>query len=155
MNKPNNYSRFFSLVKKVPGIIDAEEFRRNLIWQCTDGRATSLKELTTGEYNICCLALEKLTGMVEKRKKLRSQVLKQMQQLHVDTTDWAQINSFCQQPRIAGKAFARLSIEELESLSLKLRVLKGKGWERKPDNTPSTRPTVVMVVPTTKNSNPS
>ena len=153
MEKNKNYHRYFALEKKVPGISDHEEFRKNLIWQCTDGRTTSLKELTSGEYTTCCMALEKLTGLVDKRKKLRSQVLKQMQRLEIDTSDWAQINSFCQQARIAGKPFARLSIEELESLSLKLRALQSKGWKHKTEETSGGHATVVMVMPTAHTTN--
>ena len=148
MGKNKTYHRYFALEKKVPGISDHEEFRKNLIWQCTNGRTSSLKELTSGEYTTCCMALEKLTGMVDKRKKLRSQVLKQMQRLEVDTADWAQINSFCLQPRIAGKPFARLSIEELESLSLKLRALQSKGWKHKTEEKPVGHTTVVIAMPT-------
>ena len=155
MEKNKTYHRYFALEKKVPGITDHEEFRQNLIWQCTNGRTTSLKELTRGEYETCCQALEKLTGLDAKRKKLRSQVLTQMGRLDINSNDWAQVNSFCQQPRIAGKPFARLSIEELENLSVKLRALKSKGWHHKTEETP--KATVVMVMPTAqpKNATPS
>ena len=157
MDKTKTYHRYFALEKKVPGITDHEEFRKNLIWQCTNGRTTSLKEVTRVEYEVCCQSLEKLTGLMDKRKKLRSQVLKQMQRLEVDTTDWAQINSFCSQARIAGKPFARLSIEELESLSVKLRALQSKGWKHKKEESPGGHTTVMMVMPTAapQNTTPS
>lgn len=67
-----------------------------------------------------------------------------MQELEVDTTDWAQINDFCRHPRIAGKAFGQLSIEELMELATKLRSIKRKGWQRKkehPEQTPAPTPT--------------
>ena len=57
-----------------------------------------------------------------------------MQKLGIDTTDWTRINAFCQDPRIAGKVFARLSNEELEQLSVKLRSIRRKGG-LKPKNT--------------------
>ena len=41
--------------------------------------------------------------------------------------DWARINNFCQHPRIAGKPFARITLDELESLSVKLRSIQRKG----------------------------
>lgn len=54
-----------------------------------------------------------------------------MQELEVDTTDWAQINDFCRHPRISGKAFGQLSIDELMELAIKLRSIKRKGWQRR------------------------
>ena len=86
--------------------------------------------MTREEYNKCCDALERLSGRRDERKKKRSECLKLMQKLGVDTTDWARINSFCQDRRIAGKPFARLSLEELETLSTKLRSIQRKGGLR-------------------------
>ena len=63
---------------------------------------------------------------VLRRKKMRSAVLKRIQQLGVDTTDFDKVNAFCQNSRIAGKPFGMLTIEELESLIPKLEAILRK-----------------------------
>ncbi len=99
--------------------------------QYTAGRTDSLKEMSVKEYTALCMAVEAMNGSRDELKARRSIVLKLMQELGVDTTDWAQINDFCRHPRISGKAFGRLSIEELMSLATKLRSIKRKGWQRR------------------------
>lgn len=65
------------------------------------------------------------TGMDERAfideiKRRRSAALKRMQKIGIDTTNWANVDNFCLNPRIAGKRFARLSMEELAALIPKL-----------------------------------
>lgn len=122
-----NFARFFALFNKLPCVGEREEFRRQIVLQYTWNRTGSLREMTRREYDDCCEVLEELSGMKAEQKKLRSRVLKQMQKTGIDTSDWTRINAFCQDPRIAGKVFARLSNEELEALSLKLRSIQRKG----------------------------
>ena len=50
-----------------------------------------------------------------------------MQQLGIDTTDWARVDNFCSHPRIAGKPFARITFDELPTLQKKLRTIARKG----------------------------
>lgn len=129
-----NFARFYALFNKVPYYGDREEFKRAIVRQYTWNRTESLREMTRDEYNACCDALERLTGQDEWRKKLREELrsrrstcLKLMQQLGVDTADWARVNDFCRHPRIAGKPFGRLDTEELEQLTVKLRSIERKG----------------------------
>ena len=53
-----------------------------------------------------------------------------MQRAGIDTTDWQRVNAFCQDARIVGKPFARLSGEELERLCVKILAIEGKGGLR-------------------------
>ena len=71
--------------------------------------------------------MEKMTGYKDEQKAKRSLCLKLMQMLGIDTTDWTRINSFCNDGRIAGKVFARLTNEELDALATKLRSIQRKG----------------------------
>ena len=78
--------------------------------------------------------MERLTGHDAQREALRrqlrrrrSEVLKLMQQLGIDTTDWNRVDRFCIDTRIAGKAFRHISIDELEALAVKLRTIGRKG----------------------------
>jgi len=125
-----NFGRFYTSFNQL-NWPNKEEFKYSLILQFTEGRTTSLRGMTPAEYNACCDKLEELTGRKEQLKKERSTCLKQMQKIGIDTTDWAQVNSFCQHPRIAGKAFARMNIEELAAMSKRMRAIATKGWERK------------------------
>lgn len=128
-----NFARFYALFNKLPYDGDREEFKKSIVKQYTKNRTDSLREMTLKEYNACCNALGKLTGEEEWRQRLRDELrrqrsvcLKLMQKLGIDTTDWARVNDFCRNPRIAGKPFARITTEELEQLAVKLRAIMRK-----------------------------
>lgn len=122
-----NFARFFASFNQLPYSGDREEFKKQIVRQYTWNRTESLREMTVKEYTACCVGLEKLTGRKDELKKKRSQCLRLMQTLGIDTTDWTRINYFCQDARIAGKPFARLTNEELDTLATKLRSIQRKG----------------------------
>ncbi|MDO4165657.1 MAG: hypothetical protein Q4D56_14935 [Bacteroides sp.] len=129
-----NFARFYSLFNKLPYNGDREEFKKSIVLQYTWNRTDSLREMTAKEYSDCCTALERLTGQDEWRQKMRDELrrrrsvcLKLMQKLGIDTSDWQRINDFCRHPRIAGKPFAKITSDELEELSVKLRSIQRKG----------------------------
>lgn len=123
-----NYARFYVLLKKMEDPVgDKEQLRRSLVCQYTQGRTDSLREMLPEEYRQMCHNLEEITGERALLRKMRSECLKQMQRLGVDTTDWTRVNALCQDPRIAGKEFRCLKAEELKAVSVKLRVIRGKG----------------------------
>lgn len=126
-----NFGRFYSAFYKLTIQGEPDEAKRQFVLQYTAGRTDSLKEMTRKEYTDLCIAIEGMNGTKDELKRRRSIALKLMQELEVDTTDWAQINDFCRHPRISGKAFGQLSIEELMELATKLRSIKRKGWQRK------------------------
>lgn len=131
----SNYARFYGILRQGYKFATKElgdDFKAGVVSQFTDGRTTSLREMTRKEYDTMCDKLEEATGLLlraakEKRRKLRSRCLKQMQRLGIDTTDWTRINAFCEDARIAGKPFARLECDELEALAVKLRTIGRKG----------------------------
>ena len=129
-----NFARFYASFNKLPYNGDREEFKKSIVLQYTWNRTDSLREMTRLEYNTCCAGIEKLAGVDERRQRMqeelkyrRSVCLKLMQKMGIDTSDWARINDFCNNPRIAGKPFARISVEELEDLAVKLRSIQRKG----------------------------
>lgn len=129
--KKRNYSRFYALCKAKG--IDLEQYKDDLISQFTRGRTTSLKDMKDSEYDEMCDCIqsgwrqsESRDDYVLRRKKMRSAVLKRIQQLGVDTTDFDKVNAFCQNSRIAGKPFGMLTIEELEALIPKLEAILKK-----------------------------
>ena len=122
-----NFARFYASFNLLPCSGDRDDMKRDLVRQWTWNRTDSLREMTRTEYEACCEAIERLTGRKDEQKKKRSLCLKLMQKLGIDTTDWTRINAFCQDQRIAGKVFARLTIEELDALAEKLRAIQRKG----------------------------
>ena len=145
MEKGFNYARFYTLLKKMP-CADKE----TLVEQYTNGRTTHLRETTQQEYNKMCRDMEQIAGYDERMSDIRRELrrkrsvcLKLMQQLDIDTTDWDRVNAFCEDARIAGKAFRHISIDELEELAVKLRTIKRKK-EASPGSSEA-RGTVVML----------
>ncbi len=132
-----NYSRFYSLSKKIPYEGDREDLKCDLVSQGTLGRTSSLREITRKEYDNICDTLEKLfpnNGREQfeaRRRKSRSVCLRLLQKIGVDTTDWNAINDYCRSPKIAGVPFRELDIEALDKLSIKLRAILKKKEEQK------------------------
>lgn len=123
-----NFGRFYALFGKLAtGGNDRDEVKRSLVLQHTWNRTDSLREMTVSEYKSLCASLEVMTGEKEALRKARSLALKLMQQNGVDTTDWNRVNEFCRHPKIAGKDFRYLTVEELEALDRKLRMILKKG----------------------------
>ena len=125
-----NYHRFYALLNRL-ACVDRDDMKETLVSSFTDGRTTSLKEMTKEEYDEMCTSLEERTGWRDELRKKRSVALKLMQKAGVDTTDWSRVNSFCRDGRICGKVFSRLGVEELDALQVKLRVILRKGGLRK------------------------
>lgn len=131
MQEVTNFARFYSILKRVPKIGDNEYLKKEMVSVATGGRTESLKEITRKEYDDLCNLLEKRFPekrniYVEQRRKKRSSCLKLLQKIGVDTTNWTAINNYCKSPKIAGKVFAELDIEELQQLSKKLRMILKK-----------------------------
>lgn len=126
-----NYSRFFALLKQMPGNADKDD----LIWQFTSLRTNSLRDMTAVEYDSL---VNHMAGIVEqnkpdeqKIKKLRSGILTRLQRHGVNTTDWAAVNRFMLDPRIAGKALYQMSIDEMQKLIPRLEQILIKDRARK------------------------
>lgn len=121
-----NYGRFWRAWNRLSHR-DSEEEKRLMVQNWTNGRTEHLSEMTQGEYDAACKELEAASGYDRELKRRRSICLRLMQGLQIDTSDWQRVNDFCLNPRISGKPFGRLSVEELESLSVKLRAIARKG----------------------------
>ena len=145
-----NYRRFYALLNRLP--VHDEEMKERLVQQYTDGRTTRLREMTAAEYQAMCDALDRSLKdgwsiRREQLRKYRSAALTRMQRLGIDTSDWARINAFCRDPRIAGKEFAALSSEELDALTVKLRSIERHGGlkARQEQPQPTSTPRIIYV----------
>lgn len=148
MGTERNYARFYALLKQLPYADKA-----TLVEQYTHGRTTHLHETTEQEYRTMCDEMERVSGYGERRKahqaqlrKKRSGCLRLMQQLGVNTTDWAAVDNFCLHPRISGKRFAQLSEEELTTLQVKLRMIKKHGGlKARPNEQPKAGQNMIYI----------
>lgn len=75
------YKRFYKLFNRLP--LHDDEMKERLVQQYTNGRTSSLRAMSTAEYDALCDALERSTAdpQHELRKKKRSAALRLMQQL--------------------------------------------------------------------------
>ena len=117
----NRYTDFFRFANAL-GFTD--ENRADLVYEHTNGRTSSLKELTDEE-------LKDITRLLEIRfddrcRARRSIVLNLLQKMGVRTCHWSEVDRVCMDPRIAGKKFAHLTIEELDATAIRLRAIQSK-----------------------------
>lgn len=122
-----NFGRFFTAIRALNHIGDRDEVKKSIVWQYTNGRTDSLREMSRAEYNKCCEDLELKVGLKEELRKERSATLKLMQKMGVDTTDWNRVNLLCRDTRIIGKEFYHITAEEHRALRRKLRSIDRKG----------------------------
>lgn len=133
MQEVTNYARFYTLLKRMPYAGDKDDLKRDLVRQGTCGRTESLREVSQKEYAVIIALMERSCPQDihrdhwrESLRRSRSVCLKLLQQIGVDTTRWSAVNSYCRSPRIAGKEFRELSVDDLDKLSLKLRMILKK-----------------------------
>lgn len=144
-----NYSRFYGLLAKLP--VHNEQMKEEFVAGFTEGRTSSLKEMTPTEYESMCDSLESSLKQKSHLRGFRSKALIAMQRIGIDTTDWVRINAFCEDKRIAGKAFYHLSESELVVLTVKLRsIARNGGLKSHPKPEPAAQPAPkqkVMYIP--------
>ena len=127
MKRKRNYSRFYAIAKAKS--IDLDQHKEVLVSQFTGGRTSSLREMTPAEYEEMCECLQ--TG---KQLGEPSTAYKERLRLGVDTADrtFAAVDEFCLDPRIAGKPFGMLTVDELQALVPKLEAILRKPKPVKP-----------------------
>jgi hypothetical protein len=133
MKKIKNYSRFYALLKKLHGA-DKEQ----LVSAFTNGRTTSLRDMTPCEYREMCDRLQGVDADAGARKRWRHIVLSSLSAMGIVVrgNDYTDVDNYCMDKRIAGKRFAALSVEELKALNKKLFAIKlGKSFVPKKSNT--------------------
>jgi hypothetical protein len=123
------YDRFFALLNQMPAD-DKAELKEQLVWQYSNMLTTSLKEFARQNPTAYKRMIAEMQVLAEKAnprryrdretKRLRSAILHRMQKYGIDTTSWAVVNKFLEQPRIAGKRLYDLSIDEMTGLIPKL-----------------------------------
>lgn len=108
-----------------------------MLAQLTDGRTDKTNELTEAEANYLAGWLNgngqetlkaKADEMKQKNLKFyRSAVLKRLQKMGINTSDWGRVNAFLSDRRIAGQPLYAMSVETMIKLIPKLEKLCEKG----------------------------
>lgn len=112
------------------GLTDDE--KKHMISELTNGRTTSTADLSTNEgiYLAGFLSGASTSTIKEKSESIirlqRSAVLKRLQQIGVDTSNWKAVNSYLSDKRIAGKMLYEMTSDELTALIPKLESIKRK-----------------------------
>ena len=126
--KKNDYSRFYALLKQNP-MLEKDE----IVSQFTNGRTTHVSQMSRQEFIRMCDALQ-FGSPTEQRarelslKRARSAALLRIGRLGIPTIDnWDGINAFVANPKIAGKKFYDLGVDELNSLVRKLESIIRRG----------------------------
>lgn len=137
MRKVENFARFYALLKRMP--TEAQGHKEEIVFSYTNGRTSSLREMTNLEYQTMCNALQgggdKSSNEGEdKKRRLRRALLCTIDEYGIDSNDWEKVNSFCLSPRVAGKVFSKLSTEEILVIIPKVKrmITKKKEKEQKP-----------------------
>lgn len=140
MKEKNDYSDIWAMVSRlsVESDLAPKEIKESMVYELTGGRTVRLSELSTPELSTLRKGLRKALGQGSEasgrkdpsRARQRSRVLALLTRYGIDTKDWDAINAFCQSPRIAGKAFAELSRDELTALAKKMHAILRKSAKR-------------------------
>lgn len=126
--KKNDYSRFYALLKQNP-MLEKEE----IVSQFTNGRTTHVSQMSRQEFIRMCDALQYGSPTEQRARELslkraRSAALLRIGRLGIKTIDnWDGINAFVSSPKIAGKKFYDMSVDELNSLVRKLESIIRRG----------------------------
>ncbi|OFX62675.1 MAG: hypothetical protein A2066_18750 [Bacteroidetes bacterium GWB2_41_8] len=139
----NPHARFFGLLKQLP-----HQSKEDLVWQYSNMLTTSLSEFASKRpeaYTTMIRDLERTVNKMEEpkqpqkpsvkttsaiTKKLRSGILTRLQKHGVDTTSWAKVNSFMENPRIAGQKLYEMTDQEMIDFIPKLVCILKKDKQR-------------------------
>ena len=137
--KKGVYDRFFTLLNLMPDP-DKDALKEDLVWQYSGMLTSSLKEFAKQKPEEYKRMLAEMQVQVEKSnpkflkeretKRLRSAILHRLQKYGIDTTNFAVVNKFLEQPRIAGKRLYNMTIEDMEALIPKLESMLQKSVEK-------------------------
>jgi hypothetical protein len=123
------YALFYALLHNLRGYE-----KEAAVQDFTDGRTTHLSDLSAKEYRDICNYLQGIVNMDAGRRKAGSRVLNLLTEMGFKTTkkeDWALIDRFLLDKRIAGKKYRELSASELRELAVKLCSMRDKGYHAK------------------------
>ena len=66
-----NFGRFYTAIRALNPIGDRDDVKKSIVYQYTNGRTDSLREMSRTEYDKCCEDLERKTGQKDELRKER------------------------------------------------------------------------------------
>lgn len=157
--KENDYSDIWAMIGRlsVESDLEPKEIKESMVYNLTSGRTVRLSELSTPELGTLRKGLRKALGQGSdasggarkdpSRARQRSRVLALLTKYGINTKDWEAINAFCLSPRIAGKAFAELTRDELTALAKKMHAILRKRGKQGDGETAPGDPSRMQVEP--------
>ena len=129
MKKVKNFSRFYALLNKAVGA-DKEQ----LVSQFTGGRTTSLREMTSAEYNEMCNRLQGSERVDNSAlRQARSATLSALSEIGIASkgNDYSEVNEFCLRRSGFKKVFYDFTVDELKALRKQIFAIRQKKVEKK------------------------
>ena len=123
--KPGAYYAMVSEMQKIANKMEAEKPKKTELTTASGELPTASGELPTASGE-----LPTPSGVGPEIKKLRSAILHRLQKYGIDTTNWDRVNSFMENPRIAGKRLYSMSAEEMHAFIAKMEIILGKDKTR-------------------------
>ena len=125
-----NHGQFFKIIQQLP-----EAKKEEIVWAYSNGTTESLSEFLKDDpkgYTLMINELQKRVQMEIDRetKRLRSAILKRLQEYGVNTTDWHEVNRFLELPQIAGKRLYNMTHDDMRALIPKLQSILRKHNEK-------------------------
>jgi len=128
----NVHARFYGLIKLFPHLT-----KEDVVWQYSGMMTTSLStfyEKKPTAYFAMISELQTIANSMKTPeqlasdgiKKLRSAILHRLQKHGVNTTDWSKVNSFLENPRIAGKRLYNMSEADMRAFIPKMESILAK-----------------------------
>ncbi len=132
MNHSNPHARFYGLLAKLP-----YSKKEDLVWQYSGMLTNSLSEFARKNprgYERMINEMQLLANTLQipdkpnkaEIKRLRSAILHRLQKHGIDTTNWDKVNSFMQNPRIAGKRLYEMTEAEMQAFIPKMESILKK-----------------------------
>lgn len=122
--KKGKHARFYGLLGKMQGAKKEVVVRQYI----DSGSLTDLMQQHPEQYRKMLEDMQRIVGINEEAeiKRLRSSILKKLQEYGINTTKWADVNAFLEQKKIAGKRLYEMTIEEMKVLIPKLGSILNK-----------------------------
>jgi hypothetical protein len=144
-NTKNSHGRFFGLLKQMPFTTKEE-----LVLEYSNNKTASLswfRDIMPRDYDRMIQDMQQIVDSMKQpknktqqqpskfttsavTKQYRSAILKRLQQHGIDTTNWDRVNSFMENPRIAGKRLYEMSDQEMIDFIPKMESILKKDKQR-------------------------
>lgn len=133
MAKRRNFSAFHAIMRLIPYDGDKEELKDYMVYNVTNGRTQSLREVSREEYSLLCKSIERglpydpeREARLQELRRYRDIVRGILRDIGLDVTQDNEVDGYLKSPTLAGKALRFVKLEEFEKLIKQLRMILHK-----------------------------